>query len=132
MIFRLQTLIDITETGARRGDDPREQKQQQNFYTTLQTISLRANPTIKQSPICEKIHMKNLNFGSSYSGVHKVWTWDFEFEQPDSHSIDFLTNDFNYVPVISDLDESIKIKDPVFLTNDQKYTNIIFFELADK
>ena len=126
MIFKLKTLIDITETGARRGDDPRKQQQQQNFFTTLQTISLRANPTVTESPKSELILIKNLNFGSTYSGKHRVWSWSFSFEQSDSHNIEFLLNDFDFVPIINNLDETIKLNDSAFITSNEKSRNIIF------
>jgi hypothetical protein len=132
MIFELKTLIDITETGARRGDDPRDQQQQQNFYTALQTISLRANPTINSSPKKELTSVKGLGFGSSYTGKHQVWSWKFRFEQADSHNIEFLLNDFNLVPIILNLDETARIDDAVFVTKDEKYTNISFCVIDDK
>ena len=127
MIFELRTLIDITETSARRGDDPREQKQQQNFYTALQTISLRANPTIDQSPKLDTIQIKGLGFGNKYSGKHRVWTWRFSFEQADSHSIDFLNNDFDLVPVILKLNETAEIENAAFITSDDQHKNTVFY-----
>jgi hypothetical protein len=132
MIFELKTLIDITETGARKGDDPREQLQQQNFHTALQTISLRANPTITKSPRSELIALKGLGFGSKYTGKHRVWTWQFSFEQADSHNIDFLINDFDLVPVINNLDETIKIENAAFITTDTQHTNTVFSVFDDK
>jgi hypothetical protein len=132
MIFELRTLIDITETGARKGDDPREQLQQQNFHTALQTISLRANPTINKSPQSELISVKDLKFGSKYNGKHRVWTWRFSFEQADSHKIDFLISDFDLVPVITELDETVSFENAAFITLDTQYTNTIFSVIDDK
>ncbi len=132
MIFELRTLIDITETGARKGDDPREQLQQQNFHTALQTISLRANPTIDQSPQSELISVKGLGLGSKYTGKHQVWRWQFSFEQADSHNIDFLINDFDLVPVIAKLDETAKLNDAAFITTDSVHTNTVFSLYDDK
>ena len=45
MKFRIKTLIDITETRARKGDDPQLTKQQANFMTLYNTIGLRTNAT---------------------------------------------------------------------------------------
>lgn len=133
MIFELRTLIDITETGARRGDDPQEQQQQQNFYTALQTISLRANPTVDRSPKSDTVKsVKGMGFGSKYTGKHQVWTWRFSFEQADSHSIDFLINDFDLVPVILGLNETAKISNAVFISQDSEYCNIVFSVVDDK
>lgn len=132
MIFELKTLVDITQTGARHGDDFYKQQQQQNFYTALQTISLRANPTISRSPHQQTIAVDSQGFGSKFSGEHQVWLWRFSFEQADSHSIEFLINDFDLVPIISGLDETADFKYPVFSTKDKKYTNITFCVFDDK
>jgi hypothetical protein len=132
MIFELKTLIDITETGARRGDDPREQQQQQNFYTALQTISLRANPTVDRSPRSDAVSIKGLGFGSKYTGKQQVWTWRFSFEQADSHNIDFLNCDFDLVPVILNLDETARIENAAFITSDSQYRNTVFLIFDDK
>ena len=47
MRFIIHTLVDITETGSRRGEDPKQYRQQQNFLTVMQTIGLRVNPDIR-------------------------------------------------------------------------------------
>jgi hypothetical protein len=132
MRFELKTLIDITETGARKGDDHRAQLQQQNFHTALQTISLRANPTITRSPKSELISIKGIGFGNNYTGNHIVWTWRFGFEQADSHNLNFLINDFDLVPVINELNETVKLEDAAFITKDINFTNIVFFMVDDK
>lgn len=132
MIFELQTLVDITQTGARHGDDPKQQQQQQNFYTALQTISLRANPTIDCSPQSKTVPVKGMGFGSKYSGQHRVWYWQFSFEQPDSHNIDFLTTDFDLVPVIPGLNETINFNNAAFITSDKQFRNMVFLMYSDK
>lgn len=132
MIFELRTLIDITETGARRGDDPKQQQQQQNFYTTLQTISLRANPTVHRSPKSENTQIKNMGFGSKHTGKHQVWSWRFSFEQADSHNIEFLKNDFDMVPVIAGLNETVQLENAAFVSTDNEFRNIVFFVYDDK
>lgn len=129
MRFRLITLVDITKTGARRGDDPRKQKQQQNFLTALQTISLRSNPIVDQAPTIKKQSVKGLGFGKDITGKHYVWSLDFEFES-ESHSYDFLLNDFDLVPVISNLDETIVLDPSAFLTNSATSRNTIFIEIG--
>lgn len=124
MRFVLYTLIDITQTNARRGDDPYEQKQQQNYMTALQTISLRANPIISKAPICEQRLCKDLGF--EFKGKHNVWSLEFAFESEGQHSLEHLNLDFNYVPVIKDLDETIELNPCAFITfNGSKNTKII-------
>ena len=132
MKFELNTLIDITETGARRGEDVFKYKQQQNFLTLFQTISLRANPILKKSPAVREMNISNMGFGKKYNGKHKVWTLYFEFESDKSHSIDFLKNDVNFVPIIINLDETILLDPGAFITTDEQTTNITFKEVDDK
>lgn len=131
MRFQLLTLVDITRTNARRGDDPYLQKQQQNYLTALQTISLRANPIINSVPVCEEKSIKGLGFGSSYAGKQRVWRLNFAFESDEQHNLDYLVQDFNYVPIINNLDESAIFKDAAFITTSKENTNIVFVKLED-
>lgn len=127
MRFRLTTLIDITKTGARKGEDPEKYKQQQNFLTVLQTISMRANPIINSDP--EVIELESLSgqkFGNKYKGPNRVWSLDFEFESDGHHNLEMLMQDFELVPIITNLTETVKIDSPVFITNDPKNKNIVF------
>lgn len=126
MRFRLLTLIDITATGARRGDDHTQVKQQQNYLTVVQTIGIRANPEILEIPKKQMTDVSKLGFGSKYSGKHMVWTLDFNFGLNQGHSMEMLKTDFDCVPVIGGLDESATIEDWVFRTQDPNYQNIIF------
>lgn len=126
MRFKLLTLIDITATGARRGDDYMQVKQQQNYLTVVQTIGIRSNPEIIILPKKQTMDVLNLGFGSSYTGEKTVWTLDFNFGLNQSHSLDMLVTDFDLVPVIGELDEDIKIEDWVFRTADASLRNIVF------
>ena len=38
MRFTIHTLVDITETHARRGEDPKQHRQQQNFLTVYKQL----------------------------------------------------------------------------------------------
>ena len=131
MKFKLLTLIDITKTDARRGDQSDLYKQQQNFFSVLQTISLRANPTIEQSPEVKKLNVKGLGFGTEFEGDHRVWSLLFSFEQESSHSLDMLKEDFAMVPFIHNLSETARFKENAFNTTDRKQTNIVFVELKE-
>jgi hypothetical protein len=126
MKFRLLTLIDITRTGARKGDDVFEQLQQQNFLTALQTISLRANPIIEKNPTNNLQNIQKLGFGENIKGKQRVWSLDFNFESEDQHSLEFLKQDFDLVPVIDGLDETVKLESKAFLTNGNANRNTIF------
>ena len=130
MNFRLQTLVDITETNARRGDNAISLRQQQNFLTVLQTIGLRSNPTYKKSPKVTTVSPRTVGLGSVYNKKQNVWTFDFEIEAEDGHSVELLINDFNLVPFITGLNEGSGIESS-FITLDSKNNNIVF-ELIDK
>jgi hypothetical protein len=132
MRFELKTLIDITETGARRGEDTHQYNQQQNFLTLFQTISLRANPIVRRKPTVEKCNISNLGFGKKYKGTHRVWSWTFDFESEDQHSLELLENDITLVPIITKLDETVKIDVGAFITKDEQTTNITFSVVDDK
>jgi len=131
MRFKLYTLVDITETGARKGDNPKAVRQQQNFLSVIQTIGLRVNPTYIKPPKVIKEIPKNLGLGSSYTKKQNVWEFMFDIEYEDALDIDTLKNDFNLIPIISNLDESVIFKTAAFSTKDDTICNI-FFEELDK
>ena len=121
----LTTLVDVTETKARRGDDKFKLSQQANYMTMLQTAGLRINP----NPISLKQHTKELNglgFGTSFTGKQSYWTFKFNFETEAGLNLELLHQDFDLVPVLSGLNETVDFKNSVFRTTDKKEKNIIF------
>ena len=122
-MFELFTVVDITETGARRGDPKLLEHQQQNYLTVMNTIGLRANPTIIKSPYLVE---ENIKFGKGIS-AKKVWRMVFDIEYG-IHSVDMLKLDFELVPFIKELTEDAVIDDPVFRT-DINSSNIVFREI---
>jgi hypothetical protein len=125
MLIRLTTVVDITETRARRGEDKKKENQQANYNTMIQTIGLRINPEpvgLQESII----DVTDLGFGSAIKGKQRVWT--FEFDNPYDGGLDesMLTNDFDLVPVIKDLNETAPIQNAVFSTTHPADKNIIF------
>lgn len=126
MKFKLYTLIDITETGSRRGDESHLVKQQQNYLTVIQTIGIRSNPEIVKPPHRDTVDVSKLGFGSEFRGKKPVWVLDFEFGLNQEHSVENLESDFELVPVIGGLDEGIGIEDWVFRTSDSRFKNIVF------
>jgi len=124
MKFELNTLVDITETNARFNKSDPTWQQQQNFMTVVQTIGLRSNVVIDSITQEEKT-VKGLGFGSRFKGTHNCWTVRFTIEYGET-TVDFLEKDFNNVPIINNLDETIKLDKAVFKTKDSKDTNIIF------
>lgn len=124
MRFELYSLIDIENTGARKDAGFVPYSKEQNYLSVLNTISMRANPTIIKSPtVTEKFPV----FGAEYK-PERAWHMIFEFEYG-IHSIEMLENDFQLVPVITGLDETVALEYPVFRTKPDQYKNIIFNEL---
>ena len=131
MKFSVVTLVDITETKARRGDWSQLLKQQQNFNTMIQTIGLRANLAYDISPSRMVKDVKGLGFGSDHKGELLVWHWQFEVEADFATSVELLEQDFDLVPIITGLDETAGIKPEVFFPKNPRKLNIIF-SLVDK
>lgn len=131
MKFRIYTLVDITETHARKGDETKLVRQQQNFLTILQTIGLRVNPTYIKPPSMFNDTPNKYNLGSKFKGKQNIWEFVFEIEYEGALDIDMLINDFNLIPFIDDLDETVKFENAHFITRDSNINNI-YFELDDK
>jgi len=132
MRFGLHTLVDITETNARRvSRDNKEFQQQQNLLTVLQTIGLRVNPTYVSAPKVFKEIPSKLGLGKEYKTKQNVWEFVFDIEYENALDIETLQNDFNLIPIITGLDETIKFKNAVFISQNSS-ENIVFFCINDK
>jgi hypothetical protein len=131
MRIKLYTLVDITETGARRSDDAKLFRQQQNFLTVMQTIGLRVNPIYIKPPSLTNTTPKMYNLGTSYKGNHNIWEYVFEIEHEGALSEEILINDFNLIPIIDQLTETVKFDNAVFITKNPNLNNI-YFEIDDK
>jgi hypothetical protein len=128
MKVTIQTLVDITETGVRKGPDKLAVGQQTNWDTLIQVIGLRANPEPQQGNMAN-VDVSDYKFGKTYTGKHNVWTYEFWLPEG-SVSIADLENDFDLVPYIADLDETIASTMHVFLTKNVENCNILFNESA--
>tara|TARA_Y100000389_G_C17465630_1_gene525268 strand:+ start:2831 stop:3223 length:393 start_codon:yes stop_codon:yes gene_type:complete len=125
MRFILTTVVDITQTNARRGDDKHLHNQQANYHTMIQTIGLRVNiEPIECIP--EVKDVKGIGFGSNIKGKQRVWTFTFNVEAAEALSLDMLVTDFDLVPVIAELDETANLNSKIFRTNHPNDTNIVF------
>ena len=130
--MKAYTLIDITETKQHRSRCTEKflLDQQANFMSFFQTLSLRFNPYYEDSPTVETMtaaELKKLGFGSKYKGEHKVWCFDFTLDRATSEFNEgAVLEDFDLVPVIGGLNETIEINNNVFRTLDKTNTNIIF------
>lgn len=130
MKVTVYTLVDITNTGVVHATGiEKDYQQHSNYNTVIQTVSLTTNV----EPTTVTIKHNNINgigFGSKYRNTQKYWMAEFNIEQENSITLPILLQNFNYVPVITGLDETVKIDKPLFLPNDPKLCNV-FFNLAD-
>jgi len=126
MRFILKTLVDITPTYARRTEDRYMYNQHQNYMTVINTLGLRSNPL---SIVVTDAEESTKYFGSTYTDKQKVWTIEFEVEREGSLETALLKEDFDLVPFINGLDESVEFKNNVFQSTNKKYKNIYFEEI---
>jgi hypothetical protein len=131
--FEIKTLIDITQTGQSKfkSKDRLLINQQANWNTFLQVLSMRINPLFENAPSVAKSDVKGLGFGKDYEGKHNVWTFTFETERELALSEELLATDFDLVPVVTSLTETILNNNDAFRTRDSTAQNIVF-KLADK
>lgn len=126
MRFRIQTLIDITETKARRqSEDKFAYKQEANFQTVLQTIGMRVNIEYENSPTFEEITAAKIPFDDKYKGKQMLWNFEFNVEYEDALTLEMLKGDFDLIPIITGLNETVELQKALFRTTG-KDTNIVF------
>lgn len=130
MLYTIYTTVDITNTGQYRTEPGRERERwkEQNFQTILQTLGIRANISFAQKPYVEEIsgHIR----GFKTANIIRVWHFEFYTErehlfEKDGNPIGYLLDDFDGVPFISGLDESMEQNYDVFVTEGPA-RNIIF------
>jgi hypothetical protein len=132
MDYTLYTTVDITHTGQYRHEPGMEtlRWKEQNFQTVLQTLGMRANVSFKSNPVQLEINGKVIGFNTS--DIINVWRFNFSTEQDrffekDGNPVGYLIEDFDAVPYIADLDESMVQNYAVFVT-EGKNKNIVFQE----
>lgn len=130
MDYKLYTTVDITHTGQYRTEAGKEglRWKEQNFQTVLQTLGIRGNILFTQSPALIEIRGKAVGFGTDR--LINVWRFDFSTErdflfEEDNDPVGALKSDFELVPFISGLDESMEQNYNVFVTTGPA-TNIVF------
>jgi hypothetical protein len=125
----ITTVIDITETNARKHDNNLLRQQQANYLTVLQTVGLR----VQLTPIECKTYVgdvSSLGFGSSIQDKQRYWTFEFTYDQAGAVTLDTLMNDFDLVPIITGLQDTANITNSAFRTKHKADRNIIF-KLSD-
>ena len=126
MKFCIQTLVDITETRARRQDEDKfAYKQEANFQTVLQTIGMRTNLSYNKSPVFDNTTIGKMSFCDKYKGKQQLWTFEFEVESEGALTLEMLNEDFDLIPIITGLNETVKLEQALFRTTPGE-RNIIF------
>ena len=128
--MKVYSLIDISETKQRRNNssDRIAIGEQANWMTFVQTMMLRTN-IYCEAPVAtdySAAQFNKLGFGTDYTGKHRVWEVECKTDEyqyfPTNEA---LEEDFDLVPVIDQLNETIQINNNVFRTTPQA-RNIIF------
>ena len=104
-------------------------KQEANFQTVLQTIGMRVNLDYENSPSFEQLTLKKNTFSDKYIGKQNVWSFDFEVEFEGAMDLAMLTKDFDLIPIIIGLDETITTDKALFRTKGKDKN--ISFSLVD-
>ena len=132
MEYKLYTTVDITNTGQYRHEPGKESDRwrEQNFQTVLQTLGMRANVSYVKSP--KTIEISGHILGFNTNNIIRVWQFDFNTEREnffnkDSNPVGNLIEDFDGIPYIAGLDESMEQNYDVFVTEGPS-RNIIFAE----
>ena len=131
-VFEIKTLIDITQTGQTKfkSKDRLLINQQANWNTFLQVLSMRINPIFENPPQVQTISVNPEEFGNSYvteeNNKHKVWHFKFTSERDGAVSEATMQEDFDLIPVINGLSETILNSSDVFRTRDVQARNIVF------
>ena len=130
MSYQIYTTVDITNTGQYRAEPGRElaRQQEQNFQTILQVLGIRANIVFKSKPSMMKVNGSIIGFNTT--GIINVWMFEFDTEQEflyqlNDDPIGYLIQDFDGVPYINGLEESMEQNYSVFVTEGPA-RNIIF------
>jgi hypothetical protein len=143
--IEITTLIDISTTGTigryvgsapknnlygiLLNEEPiwkKSRNQQRNWETFIQIIGLRAQPLyLDNSKLLTNQDISKFNFGQVFNGTqntHNVWTLLFGVEQPDVYDLNnikikSLYDDFNNVPITTNLNETAQLISPVVITS---------------
>jgi hypothetical protein len=128
--IELKTLIDITNTDVRRPNQGTqiEADQYRNWVTLKQCIELRSLVEFDHYPTVETVDVKDLEFGTAYTGKQAVWTFRFYPDQAgafatEDSELGLLLNAIDKVPVIKNLTETINTDRSIFDLNDTKFKN---------
>ena len=113
------TLVDITKTNILVPYPQFERNQQRNWETVTQVLSLRAQLLELEYLGVVDEDLELYSFGVDYTGIHKVWAFEFAVDRDNVYSFDCdrygtLKDDFKIAPIITGLTETISLTRPLF------------------
>ena len=131
------TLVDVTKTDVTKytPELERMRNKQRNWETVMQVLGLRSQIMGIRQLKTETIDLSGYQFGDSYTGKHRVWTFEFEVEFENLYLQDHdpyatLKNDFAHTPIILGLDETATPPVSLFYT-DGTSKNIYFISASN-
>ena len=131
MHYRFHTLVDITNTQARKGEDPILYREQQNYMTFTQTLGLRTTFIDFHVSVKDEQDLAEYKFGNKFKGKATVWTGTFKNDREEDLELGLIEKDFDIVPIITGLKESVELEIPAFRSQIDANRNI-YFEIDDK
>jgi hypothetical protein len=121
-VIEIQTLVDVTNTRVVRPNQGTSlaYDQNRNFITLIQCVELRSIISYNNPPSVKVVNLDGSEFGTDYTGPHKVWTFRFMPDRMGIYNIDrrgpggALIDDIDGVPIIKNLTETINIAKAIF------------------
>ena len=130
--YSIYTLIDVTDSNVSSPKiNAKKFYQSQNLNTFMQVIGLRTQPIISSVTKLESQNMAEYNFGNDYTGTHTLWLMKFVSETEGAWNKDdietaLLVEDFNFVPIHSNIDETATIDGDIINTDNEDKLNTYF------
>jgi hypothetical protein len=130
--YSIYTLIDVTDSNVSSPKiNAKKFYQSQNLNTFMQVIGLRTQPIISSVTKLESQNMAEYNFGNDYTGTHTIWLMKFVSETEGAWNKDdietaLLVEDFNFVPIHSNIDETATIDGDIINTDNEDKLNTYF------
>ena len=125
------SLVDITDSGV---SNPKnftvEYQQAQNLNTLMQILSMRTQIVLSSVAVLENEDLTKYDFGSDYTGNHRVWMLKFASEKPDiwdkgEIKMFYAYSDVHLTPIHINLTETVSLEN-TFVTTDTTSRNLYF------
>jgi hypothetical protein len=140
--YSCHTLFDISNADIDRSKrldltarNERSKNQQRNWDTIVQVISLRAQPIVLRNPRFVDADLRFYSFGQQFSGLARVWTFEFGIEAKGAfhigeNPVSGLMTDSAMVPMTVGLAETVML-DPACILVDDQLRNT-YFQIVNK